>query len=136
MSTPLYLTAHLGPYQSALDVAQRDLTDRRIVPRIWSHDHTVWHPDPAQIANRLGWLHAAENMTAHVPRLDALFQAVRAAGYTDVLLLGMGGSSLAPEVFSIVFGAQPGHPRLAVLDSTDPGAVLAYADRLDPARTL
>ncbi|MBN1954885.1 MAG: glucose-6-phosphate isomerase [Anaerolineae bacterium] len=106
----------------------------RIVPRIWAHDHTVWQQDPAEIANRLGWLHIAKEMAEQCPRLDDLAGRVRADGYSDVLLLGMGGSSLAPEVFSQVLAS--GTPRLAVLDSTDPGTVLAHAGRLDPARTL
>jgi glucose-6-phosphate isomerase len=70
-------------------------------------------------------------------RFQDLVDSVRGDGITDVLLLGMGGSSLAPEVFSHVFGGQgDGMPALAVLDSTVPGAVLAQAERLDPARTL
>jgi glucose-6-phosphate isomerase len=107
-----------------------------VVARIWAHDHTVWKPEPAEIANRLGWLHVAEMMLENVPRLEGLISDVRAAGYTHALLLGMGGSSLAPEVFRRTFGVRDGYLDLAVLDSTDPGAVLEHAERLDPARTL
>ena len=127
----------LGAYQPAVDAALAELVENRIMARIWDHDHTVWKPEPAEITNRLGWLHIAEAMVKEVPRLTSLLEAVVADGYSDVLLLGMGGSSLAPEVFARVFGGRIANlPRLAVLDSTVPGSVLAQAQRLDPARTL
>jgi len=107
-----------------------------VLARIWARDHTLWKPQPTEIVNRLGWLDIAERMQGELPAIQALVEAVRAAGYTNVLLLGMGGSSLAPEVFSKTFGPQPGAPTLAVLDSTDPGAVLAFADRLLLDKTL
>jgi transaldolase/glucose-6-phosphate isomerase len=130
-------SANLGTTQPAVDAALREMVADRIVTRIWAHDHTVWKSDPAEITNRLGWLNIAEVMQAQRYRLQDLVETILADGYSDVLLLGMGGSSLAPEVLSKVFGGQiAGMPRLAVLDSTDPGAVLAQAERLDPARTL
>lgn len=130
-------TAGPGAYQAAVEAALEEMAINRVIARIWAHDHTVWKPEPQEITNRLGWLHIAEAMQGQVPRLAALAQAVRAEGYRDVLLLGMGGSSLAPELFSKVFAGQGSNlPDLAVLDSTDPGAVLAHAERLDPARTL
>ncbi|HUW08447.1 MAG TPA: bifunctional transaldolase/phosoglucose isomerase, partial [Anaerolineae bacterium] len=129
--------ASLGEHQTAVDATLEGIVADRVVPRIWAHDHTVWKPDPTEITNRLGWLHIAEKMLEQRHRLAELVDGVRSDGYTDVLLLGMGGSSLAPEVFSKVFGGQvAGMPRLSVLDSTDPGAVLAHAERLDAARTL
>jgi transaldolase/glucose-6-phosphate isomerase len=130
-------SASLGAAQPAVDAALKEMVADRILARIWAHDHTVWKPEPAEIANRLGWLNIAEVMQAQRSRIQDLVDAVLADGYSDVLLLGMGGSSLAPEVLSRVFGGQvAGMPRLAVLDSTDPGATLAQAERLDPARTL
>ena len=129
--------ASLGAYQASVDAALEEMTADRILDRIWAHDHTVWKEEPAEITNRLGWLNIAEAMMKQRHRLQGLVDSVRGDGITDVLLLGMGGSSLAPEVFSNVFGGQSeGMPRLAVLDSTVPGAVLAQAGRLDPARTL
>ncbi len=125
----------LGPYQGAVDAALSELADRRIMERIWAHDHTVWKPEPAEIANRLGWLDIAGRMRANIPSLQALLASVRSAGYTHALLLGMGGSSLAPDLFARTLG-RSGHLHLAVLDSTDPGAVLAHAEALDPQRTL
>lgn len=129
-------SARLDKHHPAVDAALTRMVEQRIVPRIWAHDHTVWKPEPAEISDRLGWLHTVEAMREHLPRLEALADEVRAAGYNDVLLLGMGGSSLAPEVFSEVFGSGKDHPTLAVLDSTDPGAVLRHLERLDLPRTL
>ena len=115
--------------------ALANLAHDQVIPRIWAGDHTVWKPDPAGIADRLGWLRCPAAMPADLPRLEAFAGSIRDAGYTHALLLGMGGSSLAPELFSALFSASGGLS-LAVLDSTVPGAVLAHARRLDPARTL
>jgi transaldolase/glucose-6-phosphate isomerase len=130
-------TASLGECQAGVDAALDKMVEDNVIARIWAHDHTVWKPEPDEISNRLGWLHIAEMMVEEVPCLTAFAEDVVADGYTDVLLLGMGGSSLAPEVFSNAFIGQAARmPRLTVLDSTVPGAVLAQAERLDPARTL
>ena len=132
----------LGNYQAAVDAALADQRDNNIMARIWKHDHTVWKSDPTEITNRLGWLHSPEVMVKAIPEITALVDAVRAEGYAQALLLGMGGSSLAPEVFRFTFGVCKDDPAgrlyldLAVLDSTDPDAVLAHAKRLDPAKTL
>ena len=130
------LAASLGAHQPAVDAALAEIKADRIVARIWAHDHTVWAPDPAEISNRLGWLHSPEVMAENVARLQALADDVRGEGYTQALLLGMGGSSLAPEVLRSTFGVGEGYLDLSVLDSTDPDAILAYADRLDLTKTL
>jgi len=132
----LHELANLGAYQANVNAALTQMAEQNVMARIWAHDHTVWKPEPTEIANRLGWLHIAEAMLENVSRLEELTMAVRADSYSHALLLGMGGSSLAPEVFRITFGVKEGYLDLAVLDSTDPGAVLAHADRLDPAWTL
>jgi transaldolase/glucose-6-phosphate isomerase len=129
-------SASLGTYQAGVDDTLNEMAENRIIHRIWAHDHTVWKPEPTEITNRLGWLHTAQVMLENVHRLEALAEEVRAAGYTHALLLGMGGSSLAAEVFRSTFGVKQGYLDLAVLDSTDPGAVLAHAERLDLDRTL
>ena len=126
----------LGNYRQDVETALAELDEQRVVERIWQHDHTLWKPDPKEIANRLGWLEIADEMQARLGELQAFADEVREAGYSNVLLLGMGGSSLAPEVFRKVFGVRPGYLDLAVLDSTDPGAVKGWTDRLDPKRTL
>ncbi|MBT8491276.1 MAG: glucose-6-phosphate isomerase, partial [Deltaproteobacteria bacterium] len=126
----------LGLYQDSIDRGLTELRNDKIMARIWAHDHTVWKPEPDEITNRLGWLHSADVMADTIQRLNEFTDTVRSDGYTQVLLLGMGGSSLAPEVFSKTFGNQTGYLDLAVLDSTDPDAVLMHAERLDPSRTL
>jgi len=130
------MSASLGEYEEIADAALARLGGQNLVGRIWQHDHTVWKPDPADITNRLGWLNIAETMRENIGRLEGLADAVRADGYTHALLMGMGGSSLAPEVFSKTFGAADGYLRLGVLDSTDPGTVLARDAELDMTKTL
>jgi transaldolase/glucose-6-phosphate isomerase len=126
----------LGRYQDSVDAALSRLVKDRVVSRIWEHDHTVWKPEPTEISDRLGWLHTAEKMLDYLDCLEALADDVRAEGYTDVLLLGMGGSSLASEVMRKTFGLREGYLDLGVLDSTDPGSILGYLERLAPERTL
>lgn len=130
------METHLGPYQEVVAKALAQMGEEDVIRRIWSHDHTLWKPDPTEISNRLGWLHTPDNMDESVARLQTLVKAVRADGYTDVLLIGMGGSSLAPEVFYRSFGDVEDALDLAVLDTTDPDAIRAYEERLDPAKTL
>ncbi|HEX5760703.1 MAG TPA: hypothetical protein VF121_16060 [Thermoanaerobaculia bacterium] len=105
--------------------------------RLWARDATLWSPQPLpELADRLGWLGLHETMAAELPELERFGAALAAEGVRDLVVLGMGGSSLAPEVFQRALGNAPGHPRLAVLDSTHPDAVQGLAARLDLARTL
>ena len=94
----------------------------------------MWSDKPDEIVNRLGWLDVAARMDEERHCIGALLQDVEQEGYTQALLLGMGGSSLAPEVFARTFGS--GALRLRVLDSTHPAAVRSMAESLDLARTL
>jgi len=130
------LSVTLNDHQSAVDEALAEIRDNRIVKRIWQHDYTVWRADPTEITNRLGWLHLPENMPEHVDRMMGLVEAVRNDGYTHALLLGMGGSSLAPEMFATVFGESSVGLQLAVFDSTDPDMLLDRAENLDLSKTL
>lgn len=103
--------------------------------RMWDRDHTLWSAeDIPDLANRLGWLGLPYD-TDQVPGIRAFAEDVR-TGTDKVVLLGMGGSSMAPEVFATTFGTAPGHPSLTVLDSTHPEAVRAVSAGIDPARTL
>jgi transaldolase / glucose-6-phosphate isomerase len=107
--------------------------------RLWAEDVSLWSDDAAvqaTIANRLGWLGAPAAMRPHAADLAKFAADVRAEGITDVVLLGMGGSSLAPEMLQAAFGAAPDHPRLTMLDSTDPGAIRAIRARLSLEHTL
>jgi len=109
----------------------------RAAAGLWRRDPATWSADGAvqkKIANRLGWLGAPALMADSIGRLRAFANGVRQDGFTDVVLLGMGGSSLAPEVLRDVLGSAPGWPRFQMLDSTDPAAVRAAAT--PPASTL
>ncbi len=132
----LDMTTELENLQPTVDARVQQLTDAQIVERIWARDHTVWKPDPDEISNRLGWLDIAQRMSEELGCIDELVHDVREAGYRNALLLGMGGSSLAPETFRKIFGVHQGYLDLHVLDSTDPAAVQRYAKQLNPSTTL
>jgi glucose-6-phosphate isomerase len=130
------MNVSLGAYETAVNAALAQMDADTVVSRIWNHDHTVWKTEPTEITNRLGWLRIAEAMRARVGEITALVDDVRAAGMTHALLLGMGGSSLAPEVMRATFGVKEGYLELAILDSTDPAYVLQYAKSLSIEKTL
>jgi transaldolase/glucose-6-phosphate isomerase len=123
-------------YGTVVEAGLKQLADEELIDRIWAGDHTVWKPDPTEISNRLGWLTIANEMMDNVDRLTSFAAELRDVGYSDVVLLGMGGSSLAPQVFSSVFGTADGYLNLTVIDSTDPGMILDAADGLDLSKTL
>jgi len=128
--------AALGPYRPAVEAALEEIRAADVVRRIWSGDHSLWQDDPAGVADRLGWLHSPAVMTSSLAQIREFVESVRADGIRRIVLLGMGGSSLAAEVFRRVFGVGEGCPDLAVLDSTDPDVVAGTGRDLDPARTL
>ena len=130
------ISLRLGSYGGFVERRLADLKEERVVARIWDHDHTVWKPEPVEISNRLGWLHSVGVMSKNIKQLKELADEVRAERYSHALLLGMGGASLAVGVLGKVFGPQSGYPELVVLDSTDPGAVLACEDQCDPYTSL
>ena len=113
-----------------------DMAAQEIVTRIWAHDHTVWKSEDREISNRLGWLQSPDEMVPRLAELERFAQQLRDEGFTYAVLLGMGGSSLAPEMFRNVFGVRAGFLDLIVLDSTDPGAVLDVQRAVDLGRTL
>src|SRR5215207_5578579 len=103
-----------------------------VARRIWRKDATLWGPaGQPEVANRLGWLTVPEQMRESLGDLRSFADQVRDEGVTDVVLLGMGGSSLAPEVIRRSFGEQPDRPRLHVLDSTDAGAIRTVEAQID-----
>jgi len=126
----------LQNYPTAVDNAMHKLKEHDILRRIWEHDHTVWKEDSTEISNRLGWLDIAKRMLPEVERLQGFVNEVQKDGFTQALLLGMGGSSLAAEVLRNTFGVKPGFLELSVLDSTDPGAVLHFERELNPQKSL
>ncbi len=104
--------------------------------RLWIKDPTLWPGDGEEIRNRLGWLTAPTIMREQAEEVRGFADEIRRLQYTHVVLLGMGGSSLAPEVFNQTFGSKMGFPDLLMLDSTDPGAVKRTLDRINLARSL
>ena len=105
--------------------------------RLWARDPTIWSPRPQrELADRLGWLDLPTRALDDAEDLDAFGEEVAAARFEQVVVLGMGGSSLAPQVFAATFGRAPGSPELLVLDSTHPAAVDHLAQRIEPSRTL
>jgi glucose-6-phosphate isomerase len=115
--------------------ARRDDWARRLIDR----DTSLWTDDPtvqAAIAERLGWLDAPGHFTDQIAALEGFGDGIRVAGFRTAVVMGMGGSSLAPEVLHRTFGTAEGYLDLRVLDSTDPAAVGAKVDDLDPLSTL
>ena len=115
-----------GAASAALDTVFSQLDRLHFVAALWARRLDVWTTDwdvQQAIANRLGWLDAIEFIAGHLERIEALARSVRASGLTDVVLFGMGGSSLAPEVFHRALGRADELPRFRMLDSTDPVAV-------------
>jgi transaldolase/glucose-6-phosphate isomerase len=108
-----------------------------VARRIWRKDESLFGgPGVPEVGDRLGWLTISEPMLEHAGELKRFVGEVKADGFTDVALLGMGGSSLGPEVIRQSFGAVPGGMKLHVLDSTDPGAVLGLERSVDLGSTL
>jgi transaldolase / glucose-6-phosphate isomerase len=123
--------------EPALVAKVREARSEAVAKRVWQRDESLWGgPGVPEIGNRLGWLTISEKMMEHAPELNAFVEQVRADGFTDAVLLGMGGSSLGPEVIRRSYGQIPGALRLHVLDSTDPGAVLAVERAVDLETTL
>lgn len=108
----------------------------QVVDRLWAKDHRLWKPDPKEITDRLGWLAVQDQMRQQLEQLQRCVVTAKGLNIKDVVLLGMGGSSLGPEVFRTVFGSQKGFPRLWVLDSTIPGWVRHVSKAISPSRTL
>ena len=104
------------------------------VRKLWAHDAALWTNGPE--AKWLGWLDIAGERLEHVDELTAFQDDVKKAGFSDVLLLGMGGSSLGPEVFGETFGRRAGWPKLHVLDSTDPQQIKTVENAVDLPKTL
>ena len=115
-----------GPLARAFELAWRRLEESRFAEALWTRRLDVWTGDAAvqhSIGNRLGWLDVVAAMQRDLPRLQAVAESMQGNTFTDVVLLGMGGSSLAPEVLRSVIATGPGYPRFQVLDSIDPDAV-------------
>jgi len=129
----------LGRYEATVQETLQNMDRQQYVRRLWEKDPTLWKEDPEHqkvIQNALGWLTVPEMLLDRVDELRAFAEQVRHDGFRYVMLLGMGGSSLCPEVFRRTFGQIPGYPQLWVLDSTDPAALKDLERAVDIARTL
>ncbi len=126
-----YLPSDLA---AAVAAAADDWSKRGKVARLWNRDKSLW--TNADEDKWLGWLDIADRGLEQRERFKSISAAVKAKGYPDAVLLGMGGSSLCPEVLSITFGKQPGFPAFHVLDSTDPAEVKAVESAADPKKSL
>jgi len=104
------------------------------VKRLWERDASLWTGEDE--AKWLGWLGVVDEQLARISELKALADEVKGAGFSDILLMGMGGSSLCPEVFALTYPQTPGFPRLHILDSTDPAQIRNTEKKINLAKTL
>ena len=131
--------ARLGALEGPVTAQLKQLEAGAVVRRLQEKDASLWSSDASaqnEIQERLGWLQVADHMQARIPELLALKQELVSEGFTQAVLMGMGGSSLAPEVFRQTFGAVNGALDVHVLDTTDPAAILAVREQLDLAKTV
>ena len=126
----------LGSYTDAVEAAAACLDADAVLPRLHAHDYKLWSDNPTEIANRLDWLTSPADTLPDAPELSHFGQTVRAEGCRHVVLLGMGGSSLGPEVIRQVIGSAPGYPEMLTLDSTVPASVARATAAIDLAHSL
>jgi transaldolase/glucose-6-phosphate isomerase len=129
-------TMNLGDkaLEDAVEAASQHWRAEGLVRRMWSGDKSVWTGDDED--QWLGWLGLVDLGFAALPELTSFQQEVQQAGYSDVVLLGMGGSSLGPEVLAETFGHRSGSPKLHIVDSTDPAQLLSVKNAIDLDHTL
>jgi len=130
---------NLGDARPAYDAAVDRARNEEWATRLFDRDVTLWSTDlrvGAAISERLGWLDAPIHFADRIAALEGFGDAIVDEGYATVVVAGMGGSSLAPDVLHRTFGSQEGYPALRILDSTDPAYVAATMDDLDPLKTL
>src|SRR5665213_1033225 len=120
--------------RGAVDQAAADWQSNNKVERFWKKDPSLWTRDGEE--KWMGWIDIVEREQKDAAAHAALAADIQSAAFESVLLLGMGGSSLCPEVLAVTFGRQPGFPALHIVDSTDPAQVKAARDKVDLARTL
>jgi glucose-6-phosphate isomerase len=130
------ITYSLGEYKDSIISALGTMHRDNIIERIRAKDYTVWKPAPNEITNRLGWLDAPSETLEKINYIRATLELFTSGSIKDVVLLGMGGSSLAAEVFNRIFGSEAGHPQLHIMDTTDPVLISQLTQRLDLEKTL
>lgn len=133
------MALELGPLTDRVNEAIAVANSEDVRNRIRNKDASLWKTDPDSvrlIGNSLGWLTVAEEMIGVAGELTDFAESIRARGFRHVMVCGMGGSSLCPEVLARTFGRQEGFPELLVLDSTDPDVLNGFAQRIDVERCL
>jgi len=138
-STVMLAQVEAGTAGHAVAEAGGQLESSAAAARLADHDTSLWSGDDesrAAMADRMGWLDEPQRQRTAVAELRRYSSWVRDLGFSHAVLVGMGGSSLCPEVLRQTFGVRPGYPDLIVLDSTDPDQIQSVVDRIDPARTL
>ena len=135
MTTDRY---HLGDYTPAVAQMAAQLDDNNVPKRLHGRDYTLWSDAPTEIVDRLAWLTLPADSRGKTTELDEFAASIRGAGYRHVVLLGMGGSSLGPEVIRQIIGSpvSGNYPRLLTLDSTVPAWVSSTTAAIDPARAI
>jgi len=132
-----YQTLEIGRWKTQVEERLKLWKKQGFSRRMWAKDPTLWFSKPQpEITDRLGWLVLPEMMQDNLEELSSFAEQMKDEGISQMVLLGMGGSSLAPDVFQKTFGNAPGYPGLLVLDSTHPSSVLSVGDKLDLNRTL
>ncbi|MGI8905661.1 MAG: bifunctional transaldolase/phosoglucose isomerase [Candidatus Sumerlaeaceae bacterium] len=132
-------TENLGSVGKQVSAVLESMSEARFGPRLYGKDVALFAKDAAQhdsVANRLGWIDVPEKMQARTAELTSFAAEVKKAGFKQVVLLGMGGSSLCPEVCAEVFGSKQGYPQLIVLDTTSPEHIAAATGAMDVKRSL
>lgn len=129
-------TYFLGSLEAKVRKSVNQLDALNIIPRIWDYDYTVWDNSPDEIINRLGWLNSPHIMLENIDRITSFVADIKENNFKHIVLLGMGGSSLAPEVFQKTFGSKKGYPNLHIIDTTDPDAILTIENQIDLDETL
>jgi len=126
---------HPGEFASKIDSRLAEADEINLIKRIWEKDHSLWSDSPKEISNRLGWLDISIRMEKTLGEINDFVENARDE-FDTALLLGMGGSSLAPDVFSNIFGEKYGYLKLKVLDSTHPDFVNRISSSIDLKKTL
>jgi transaldolase/glucose-6-phosphate isomerase len=127
------------PLHSAVAATLEQLEEQKFPQRLWDRDPSLWKNDPEHqgvIRNALGWLRVSHAMLGHLEALSSFVQEVKSAGFSHAVVLGMGGSSLCPDVCRATFGTAPGFLQLHVLDSTVPASVARIEKSVDLEHTL
>jgi transaldolase / glucose-6-phosphate isomerase len=133
------MEANLGQYEADVQATIKRAEGEQWTRKICRKDAPLWKQEESHqkiIKNSLGWVTVPDQLYDAADELAAFSARIANDGFKDVMLLGMGGSSLCPEVFRRTFGKIPGHPEMHVLDSTDPATVLAFESEVDLPRTL